>query len=52
MALGWCATEVGGDGGLAVLMAAGWLVAAEVADELEESDRHDRESVIPGCQGP
>jgi hypothetical protein len=44
MTLGWGVAEVGDDSGLAVLMAAGWLVAAEVADELEESDRRDRDT--------
>jgi hypothetical protein len=44
MALGWGEAEVGDDGALAVLMAARWLVAVEVADELEESDRRDRDT--------
>jgi hypothetical protein len=50
MALGWGVAEVGDDGGLAVLMVVGWLVAAEVADELEESDRCDRDTRLKGLR--
>ena len=44
MALGGGAVEVGDECGLAVFRAAGWLVAAEVAEELEVSDRRDRDT--------